>query len=76
MAISLKLLFYVSLTWIVLLTFINIIVMIVAGFEAGRMVANRYYETWFTGLSFIIVVSRVVGSYVIQRDKKHARDHT
>ncbi|MCW3107657.1 MAG: hypothetical protein JWQ09_2163 [Segetibacter sp.] len=72
MASALKLLFYVSLTWIVLLTFINIIVMIVAGFEASRMVTNTYYETWFTCFAFFIVVSRLLVSYFTQRKKKQA----
>jgi hypothetical protein len=62
-----KLVFYLSLAWIVLLIFITVLVIVTAGLAYGKMAIESYCGTWYTALAYLIVYGRLFSNYFATR---------
>jgi hypothetical protein len=58
-----KIAFYLSLAWIMLLIFLMILIIVIAGLDYGKVAIDNYCRTWYTALSCFIVYGRWLGNY-------------
>ncbi|GEO10476.1 hypothetical protein SAE01_29720 [Segetibacter aerophilus] len=58
-----KLAFYLSLAWIVLLIFLTIVIVVIAGLTYGKIAIENYCRTWYTALAYFIVYGRLLANY-------------
>jgi uncharacterized membrane protein len=63
--IILKLIFYLCLAWLILLTIITVVAMAISGMEAAQAFVKSYFETWYSGFAAVFVLVRIVESFFV-----------
>ena len=69
MAITLKIIFYLCCTWLIILTLSTLLMMVVLGMEYSREWNRQYFDNGFTYFAFVYTGVRLVESLIITRNK-------